>query len=252
MKRPTMQQREAMRCRPERGTVVMRQTWADLLFLHWPVTAETLQATLPKGLFIDEHQGSAWLGVVPFQMRNIRPRGLPAVPWLSFFNELNVRTYVHDAHGNPGVWFYSLDTDRWPAYKIARTFFKLPYFHAAMRSSMDTDGNIDYRCRRLGLESEEALYRYRAASGETVCAQPGTLEFFLVERYVLFSHHAGRSQLFAGRVHHAPYQYGAVELAQWSALPVAWDGLPQVLGPPVHTCVAAPVEVEVYPLERLA
>ena len=32
--------------------------------------------------------------------------------------------------GVPGVWFYSLDTNRWIACKIGRKVFQLPYFWA--------------------------------------------------------------------------------------------------------------------------
>ena len=182
-----------------------------------------------------------------------RGRALPhePVPWLSWFLELNVRTYVHDDEGNPGVWFHSLDTNRWPAYKIARTVFKLPYFHAAMRTSLGADGWIDYRCRRRG-ELETAGFRYRPEDSEAPRkATPGTLEFFLLERYLLFSHTPANGRYFSGQVHHTPYQYRQVEVAEWSALPALWDGLPGLEGPPAHACVAEPVDVEVFALREI-
>ncbi|MEI6536644.1 MAG: DUF2071 domain-containing protein, partial [Verrucomicrobiaceae bacterium] len=89
------------------GSPVMFQQWRDLLFLHWEYSAAAIQATLPEGLFVDTFDGKAYLGVVPFFMRKIRPRFLPAVPGISDFMELNLRTYVHDRAGVPGVWFYS-------------------------------------------------------------------------------------------------------------------------------------------------
>jgi uncharacterized protein YqjF (DUF2071 family) len=102
------------------------------LLLCWTLAAWALWRALNAG---PAGAWAAWVGVVPFRMDRIRPYCLPPVPWLSWFLELNVRTYVHDDEGNPGVWFHSLDTNRWPAYKIARTAFKLPYHHAAMQTS---------------------------------------------------------------------------------------------------------------------
>jgi len=111
----------------------MYQQWRDLLFLHWEYPAAAIQETLPEGLFVDTFGGTAYLGIVPFFMRNSRPRFLPAVPGLSNFMELNLRTYVYDRSGIPGVWFYSLDANQPLAVEIARRIFHLPYRHAKMR-----------------------------------------------------------------------------------------------------------------------
>lgn len=253
MNPPTTEQREAVRRCPQAERPVMYQTWSDLLFLHWRVEAAGLQKTLPEGLFIDTFDGSAWLGIVPFKMRHIRPAGLFPVPWISYFLELNVRTYVHDEHGNPGVWFYSLDTNRWLAYKIARTFFKLPYFPGKMSAERLEGGMMDYRCQRNGTGEGDSRFLYRA--DETAAAAKesttGTLEFFLLERYLLFSHDAGTGRLFSGQVNHLPYQFRSAEVGKWDALPVKWNGLPELKGSPVHVCIADPVDVAVYPLKRL-
>lgn len=251
MNSPTPRQREAVRCRPEGERPVMYQTWSDLLFLHWQVEAAELQKTLPDGLFIDTFDNSAWLGVVPFKMRHIRPVGLFPLPWISYFLELNVRTYVHDEHGNPGVWFYSLDTDRWIAYKIARTAFKLPYFPGKMSATRRDDGMLDYRCQRNGTGLGESHFLYRAADETPKESATGTLEFFLLERYLLFSHDPAKRQLFTGQVNHLPYRFRAAEVAQWDTLPVKWDGLPEVAGPPAHAGIAEAVDVAVYPLKKV-
>lgn len=148
MTAPTLNQQLAERMRPA-GRVVMRQQWAHLLFLHWQWDPAEIQRTLPPGLTVDVHDGRAWLGVVPFHMNRVRPAGLPAVPWFSDFLELNLRTYVHDEQGRPGVWFYSLDCNRWLAVKIARTGFHLPYEHAGITAG-EHAGTIDFRARRHG------------------------------------------------------------------------------------------------------
>ncbi len=94
------------------GPAVMRQRWKDLLFLHWKWDEPQLQATLPPGLTVDTFEGNAWLGVVPFFMCGVRPSLHPPVPLLSNFLALNVRTFVRDSEGKPGVWFYSLDCNQ--------------------------------------------------------------------------------------------------------------------------------------------
>ncbi|MFN8706453.1 MAG: YqjF family protein, partial [Planctomyces sp.] len=117
---------------PEDNVTAGYQEWRRLLFLHWRVPVEDVQRLLPRGLEVDEFDGSAWLGVVPFSMERIRPWWSPAVPGISWFLETNVRTYVVDRQGVRGVWFFSLDADQWLAVKIARRFWYLPYRHAVL------------------------------------------------------------------------------------------------------------------------
>ncbi len=108
MKQPTIDQRLAMRQRPH-GSALMYQSWNDLLFLHWRAEPDAIQAKLPKGLFVDCFEDQAYLGLIPFYMRNIHFRWTPSLPWISYFLEINLRTYVVDEAGTPGVWFFSLD-----------------------------------------------------------------------------------------------------------------------------------------------
>ena len=203
------------RVRPTRRPV-MRQSWDDLFFLHWEYAAEAIQSRLPAGLTVDTFEGKAYLGVVGFRMNAVRPLGLPALPWLSYFNELNVRTYVRDASGEPGVWFFSLDCDRAPAVVIARAGFGLPYEHAAM----DFGPGLAQSCRRSG-ETDTAQYAWAATSTPQV-AIPGTLEFHLAERYSFFSERGGR--LVRGQVFHTPYELSHASATAWSDLPLRWDG----------------------------
>ena len=124
----------------------MAQTWHDLLFAHWPVDARLLRPLLPPQLHIDAFEGHAWLAVVPFRMTGVRLRGAPAVPGLSSFPELNVRTYV-TCGAKPGVWFFSLDAGNSLAVAIARAWFHLPYFRARM-SCRERNGGIEYASHR--------------------------------------------------------------------------------------------------------
>ena len=115
----------------------MRMRWHDLLFMHWPIAPNLLQQHLPN-IECDTIDGQAWIGVVPFRMSDVAPRFVPAVPGLSAFPELNVRTYV-TVDGKPGVWFFSLDATNKLAVRLARKFFYLPYMDARMQMSMAKD-----------------------------------------------------------------------------------------------------------------
>src|SRR5215468_11352605 len=168
------------------GRWVMAQVWHDLLFAHWPVPVETMRASVPPSLELDLFDGRAWLGVVPFRMSGVRLRWTPALPWLSAFPELNVRTYVV-AEGKPGVWFFSLDAWNPVAVEAARIWFHLPYFHARMVCE-EKQSWIHYHSMRNDQRAPAALLeaRYRPA-GERFEARRGTLEHFLTERYCLYA-----------------------------------------------------------------
>lgn len=247
MSAPTSADRLNARLRPK-GFPVMRQRWSGLLFLHWPVPPDSIQALLPPGLHVDTFEGRAWIGVVPFFMDRIRPSLLPPVPGLSWFREMNVRTYVHDDRGVPGVWFLSLDCDQPLAVEIARRFFHLPYEHARM-DVVREGGLISYRCERDGIEQDPAHFIYEAPRNTTQAIED-TLEWFLVERYVLFSVNRG-GILCEGRVHHQPYRIAPVQCPKWYAAPIGWNGLETPSGPPVSILGAEAVDVEVFPLRKI-
>lgn len=227
------------------GAVVMYQRWRRLLFLHWEWDVAAVQATLPSGLSVDAWQGRAWLGVVPFRMEGVRPRFLPAVGGVSNFLELNVRTYVRDRQGRPGVWFYSLDCAQPVAVWAARAGFGLPYFHARMRETIGV--SISCECRRQGSE-ETACFDYRGL-GNPAPVGEGTLEQFLVERYRLFAVRQGR--LVTGEVWHEPYPIQRAEVAGWNPLPLRQAGFDPGTQPPAHAAFSPGVDVRIFGIERL-
>jgi uncharacterized protein len=185
------------------GPWIMSQTWHDLLFAHWRIDSTLLRPLIPVPLEIDKFKNEAWLGVVPFRMSGVRLRATPALPMLSAFPELNVRTYVTHG-GKPGVWFFSLDAANAIAVSIARAWFHLPYFNARMECET-RNGWIDYSSKRTHRDSPGASLqmRYRP-TGDTFHAQPGTLEHFLTERYCLYSSDA-KGQVSRGEIQHAPW-----------------------------------------------
>lgn len=243
---PSFEQRLALRERPY-GPAIMRQRWEKLLFLHWPVDPALIAERLPKGLHVDTFEGKAWLGIIPFFMARVRPSGLPPLPWLSWFMELNLRTYVYDDQGNAGVWFFSLDCNQPLAVEIARRCFNLPYEHAVMHSNI-TDQHIEYHSRRKGSGTTDASYIYETPTiSET--AQPHTLEWFLVERYLLFSCNSA-GKIFTGRVHHSPYQISSGGCHQSSTEPIRLSGFPIPIDAPHSVLTAADVDVSIFPLRR--
>ena len=245
-RKPALEDRLAARERPKK-TAVMRQEWKNLLFLHWEAPADALQALLPPGLQVDTHDGRAWIGIVPFFMRGVRPAFLPSMPGLSNFLELNVRTYVYDKSGTPGVWFFSLDANHGVACSLGRKLFNLNYRNARIQAR---EGNwTDFRAHRKG-SSEGATFRYRRTGlGQGVRSE--SLEFFLTERYALYCSSEHGSQLWRGRVHHNPYQLYDAEIESYSSIPIAWNRQSPVSGPPQHQCASPGVEVEIFPLQKV-
>lgn len=247
MVQPTDSLRLQARDKPSSATV-MKQEWSHLLFLHWEIAAEEIQKRLPEGLYVDTFEGKAYLGVVPFYMENIRPVFCPGIPGVSWFKELNFRTYVYDTEGRPGVWFFALECNQWIAVKMARTFFHLPYHHAKMSAELSKK-SLTYISQRKGDELVQK-YIYPAQGHQARVSEVGTLEFFLLERYRLYS--AGKkNQLFSGLVHHQPYQYAPVECETYSTRLFSLCGFDEPTTAPVSAMVANRVKVDIHPLERL-
>ena len=204
------------------GSWVMAQTWLDLLFAHWSLPVEELRPLVPPTLELDTFEGRAWVGVVPFRMRGVRPRGLPGLPWVSAFPELNVRTYVRardEGRVKPGVYFFSLEAANPLAVRIARGLFRLPYFDARMSCDDDGSGGLRYRSERThrGAPAARFVARYgpsRAAAGSELDSEGGggaELTAWLTERYALYTTGLGADAMRAdarvriGEIHHAPW-----------------------------------------------
>ncbi len=229
------------------GRAAMRQRWAELLFLHWTVPAAALRPRLPPALSVDTFEGQAYVGLVPLAMRGVRPVWAPPLPLLSDFREVNVRTYVHLKGQEPGVWFFSLDTSNPLAVAVARVLFKLPYYLARMRLEYEAGGTVRYSSDRWGSRPARCTVRY-APSGPARVAPPGSLEYFLAERYVLYTQ--GRGHLYRGRVHHPPYPLQPAQVDGLEETLLAAAGLTRPAQAPLAH-YAHEVSVEVFPLRRL-
>jgi uncharacterized protein YqjF (DUF2071 family) len=226
----------------------MRQWWGKLLFMHWPVSPGLLRPLIPQHLSIDTYEGQAWVGVVPFKMWGVRPYFTPPVPGLSSFLELNVRTYVH-YEGVPGVWFHSMDIDSAVAKWGARQFFFLPYYVAEM--SLGEQGQkIIYNSRRTSADAPAAGFDATWTFGERLpVTEPGSLDFFLTERYCLYS--VFKEQLYRARVHHNPWPLRRAEVSAYNSTMLDALGLPEPTGEPLLH-YAEELKVDIWPLRRVA
>jgi uncharacterized protein len=179
---------------------VMTQTWHNLLFAHWAVDPPLIRAHVPLGLDLDLFDGRAWVGVVPFHMTNVAPRAVPALPGLSAFPELNVRTYVR-VDNKPGVYFFSLDATN-PAAVAAARMLGLPYFVASMAVSR-VEREIHYQSKRRVGHTAEMRARYEPL-GPPFEAATGSVDYFFTERYCLYTANR-RGRLRRLDIHHPPW-----------------------------------------------
>ena len=232
--------------RPQ-GLAVMRQRWARLLFLHWPLPAGDVRPLVPRGLDVDTYDGQAWVGLVPFVVTGARPVFLPPIPGVSNFAEVNVRTYVHERGRDPGVWFFSLDAASRIAVAAARRLYRLGYRFAEMSADTESE-TVRFQSRRVtpGPLPASCAVRY-APRGPARHAVPGTLEHFLIERYVLYAAHGPR--LYQARVHHEAYPVQDAEVEGLQEDLLAAAGIRRPGSPPLAHYASA-VDVEVFPLHR--
>lgn len=215
------------------------QRWTELLFVHWRLPVDAVRPLIPREIELDPWDGEMFVGLVPFRMEDIRPSWLPRVMAMDFL-ELNLRTYVHH-RGRPGVWFFSLDASSWLAVQAARLGWSLPYHHAAMQVERAGE-HVTYRSdRRGGAATFRADYDVGEPLGPSV---PGSLEHFLLERYLLFSERGGR--ILEGQVHHVPYPAHRVHHVDVTQSMIDAAGMPKIAGPPVTAHFSPGVDVEVF------
>ena len=252
---PDVADRVAATRRPE-GAPVMRQDWWDLLFLHWKVKPDVLRRRLPPALDLDTFEGRAYVGIVPFTVSGARLSWLPPLPFLSSFHEVNLRTYVHRRGGDPGVWFFSLDASSALAAQAARLWYRLPYRSARIEFEVAPSDPAPNRAERRWIrfssktvdsDPPDFAARYGPA-GAPEPAAPGTLEYFLVERYALYT--VEDDHLLKARVFHQPYPLQPAAVESWQERLFTSAGLDSAEGEPLAH-YARGVNVEVFPPRRV-
>ena len=243
---PHIEDRLTIRARP-RGLPLMHQNWGKLLFMHWAIDATILRPLIPAQLSIDTFNSKAWIGVVPFTMWGIRASFLPPIPGTSAFHELNVRTYVH-YQGVPGVWFFSLDAANALAVWGARTSYYLPYFNARMSLKQQNEV-VDYSSTRADQRGAPAHFEATWKIGERLPqTEPGSLEFFLTERYCLYS--VSEDRVYQSRIWHQPWPLQSATLDSYQSTMIEALGIATPAGAPLLH-YAESIAVDIWRLKNL-
>lgn len=242
---PNVQDRLAVRMRSP-GTAVFHQSWDKLLFMHWEIPVEALRAQIPDRLQIDTYEGKAYIAITPLTIYGARPAYTPPLPVVSRSHEINVRTYVY-LDKVPGVWFFSLDANNPLAVAAARGLFNLPYYTASQSLEGD-EKRIRFESSRA---SEEAKFRAAWTIGEDLPPlEPGTLDFFLIERYCLYTTD-DKNKLYRCRILHQPWRLQQTkELSDFESTMIEANGLPTPEGKPLLHC-GGPADVDVWSLEEV-
>ncbi len=234
---------------PERDQrTVLRQRWAELAYFHWPYEPSAVQRLLPRGITVDVHDGSAWVGLIPFEMRNVQLLGTPRLPWIGSFIEINVRTYVVDPDGRRAVWFFSLDVPRSAIVAVARTAFALPYCWADASHVRDGDRH-HYEMRRRWPRAGRPSASIDFSVGDALLDDDvSDLDHFLTARWALVTRR--REQLLYGRVQHPRWPLHRLENVQIDQNIIEAAGLPEPAGRP-RAIYSPGVDVQVDWFEKL-
>jgi uncharacterized protein YqjF (DUF2071 family) len=207
------------------------QGWDDLTSIHWSYPPSAVAKLLPPGLELDLYDGKAWVGLLPFLVKDFHPPWFPPVPWISTFLETNCRTYVRAADGSAGVWFFSLDADRLLDVLGARIGFSLPYIWSAMRKSA-TGAQRFYEHTRKWPGKPDAHCRVKIEIGEPIPpSQVSDLDIFLSARWRLYTVKHGA--MYYAQVCHQVWPFHRATLVELDQTVLAAAGLPKPEGDPI-------------------
>jgi uncharacterized protein len=234
------------RHRPQ-GCPVLHQRWSRLVLLHWTLAPDVIRPLVPATLDLDLFEGAAWVSVVAFTVSRMRPTLFPPIPGLSDAHQVNVRTYVH-RDGVPGLWFLSLDANNPLAVWAARLGYRLAFLHARAHVTQDTHG-VAFHCERTDASAAKATFDAAWHLGDTLPApRPQTLDFFLLERYVLYS--GTNDRLSRTRIHHRPWPLRRPVLRHLASTMLEAQGLAPPKDPPHAHAQATPFDVAIWPPSR--
>lgn len=228
----------------------MAQRWTELLFAHWPIDASVMRRLVPSSLPLDTFDGWSWLSIASFQLSRLRPRWLPALPVISTFPELNVRTYV-TLGGKAGVYFFSLDAGSALAVAGARATYHLPYFNARMQIRTEGEAGLAYESHRVDARGKPADFRARyRPTGPVTYSSPGTLDHWLTERYCLYATDRAE-RVYRAEIHHHqwPLQPAEATIEQNTMALAAGLSLPAI-NPRI--AFSSLLDVVVWPPKRIA
>ena len=231
---------------------IMKQEWHNLLFLHWSIPIDSIRKFIPSQLEIDTFSNCAWVGIIPFQMRRLRPSFAFSLPFISNFTEINLRTYVKDRYNRKGVWFFSLDTQNPLGNWIAQNFFHLNYRFAQTEFLATSSQSNTCRFTFPNSKLPEQTFSWQHSDNTFMPShEPDSLECFLTERYRLFSYNQKKDTLFTGTLSHKPYQLNRPRLLEYSTDLFASNGLPVPNTHPQSILACKQTQVNVFLLETV-
>lgn len=190
----------------DRKKWIMSQQLQDVLFLHWEVPAHWLISRLPAELKLDLYEGKAWISVVLLKAVGTHIRGMPVMPGMQTFLQVNVRTYVRYGKRR-GVYFFSMDSNSRVAVQATSLGGFLPYRHSHIKMK-NYNRRIVFESSRSGKvntsEQIKLVYKPRNAIIESTA-----LERWLTERYSLWT--KPKERLYRLDISHPPWQLQYVE-----------------------------------------
>jgi uncharacterized protein len=228
---------------------VLRQRWSELAYFHWPYEPAAVQRLLPDGLRVDTFDGAAWVGLIPFEMRDVQFGRTPPMRRLGTFIEVNVRTYVIDGCGRRAVWFFSLDVPRAAAVVMARSVFGLPYCWARAEHSIVGDRHRYQTQRRWPVGKQvgaDIAFRVAARLADSEIGALGHHRPAGVQEVV-----ERRRQLSYGRVDHPRWPLHRVEGVEIDQTLIEEAGLPTPAGAP-HAHYSPGVDVRIAWYQKIA
>ena len=182
--------------------------WERVLFIHYEVPPETLQPLVPFEL--DLWRGAAFVSVVVFSMRRLRP-GFGG-KWtetllrpIANHEFLNVRTYVRHG-GRRGIYFMAEWVNNPISLVLGPWAYGLPYRF----------GRIDYRHdheigRISGRVADNFSYAGRLSPATRFQAcERDSLDEFLLERYSAFTRWLSLRRAF--NIWHEPWPQCEIDL----------------------------------------
>ncbi|HEX2073834.1 MAG TPA: DUF2071 domain-containing protein, partial [Geodermatophilus sp.] len=193
-----------------------------MAFLHWPADPAEIAPLLPPGTRPDVHEGRTFVGLVALRMLGSHLPGLPPVPWLSSFGQLNARLYSVDEHGRRGVVFRALEAGRLLPALTARELTRLPY--AWSRVDVRRDGDLRTYTARRRWPPGPARARLALRIGPP--CEPDPLELFVTARWGLHTRVGGRTAYLG--VQHDPWRLHRADLLDFDGDLLAAAGLPEV------------------------
>jgi len=176
------------------------QEWHDVLFAHWQVPIKPLRELVPEGIDIDLFGEEAWVSMVAFDLKKLRPHFLPSFSPISDFIEINMRTYVL-RNGKPGIYFFSLEAEKTVSALLGKLGIGLPY----MKSKISHPGGIYDSFN----PTRNFHLKVKYTPGEEI-QNKSLLDKWLTERYCLFLERSGK--IVGNDIHHFEWPLQKVEI----------------------------------------